>query len=138
NTGQCVGGHFCPPCSVSKGGMTLRHPLEKLLFLAPIVSRLIVVAVFISTSSAAAQESQALSLESRIPLPNVNGRIDHLRVDVKGQRLFVAAVDNHTLEVVDLKSGQRVHTITDLAEPQGVFYDASTNRVRTGWSHQDL
>ncbi len=55
--------------------------------------------------------------------------IDHLGVDVKGQRLFVAAVDNHTLEVIDLKSGQRVHTITDLAEPQGVFYDASTNRL---------
>jgi len=38
-------------------------------------------------------------------------------------------VDNHTLEVVDLKRGQRVHTIKDLPEPQGVFYDASTNRL---------
>jgi DNA-binding beta-propeller fold protein YncE len=77
----------------------------------------------------AGQESPALSLETHIPLPNVKGRIDHLSVDVKGQRLFVAAVDNHTLEVVDLKSGQRVHTIPDLAEPQGVFYDSSTNRL---------
>jgi len=68
------------------------------------------------------QESSVLSLKAHIPLPNVNGRIDHLSVDVKGQRLFVAAVDNHTLEVIDLKSGQHVHTITDLAEPQGVFY----------------
>ena len=34
-----------------------------------------------------------------------------------------------TLEVIDLKSGQRVHTITDLAEPQGLFYDASTNHL---------
>src|SRR5882757_6476565 len=75
------------------------------------------------------QESSVLSLKAHIPLPNVNGRIDHLSVDVKGQRLFVAAVDNHTLEIIDLKSGQRVHTITDLAEPQGVFYDASTNRL---------
>jgi hypothetical protein len=41
----------------------------------------------------------------------------------------VAAVDKHTLEAIDLKSGQRVHTIADLAEPQGVFYDASTNRI---------
>jgi len=77
----------------------------------------------------AGQESPALSLETHIPLPNVKGRIDNLSVDVKGQRLFVAAVDNHTLEVVDLKSGQRVHTIPDLAEPQGVFYDSSTNRL---------
>src|ERR1700732_3385246 len=80
-------------------------------------------------SLAIGQDSSALSLTTRIPLPNVNGRIDHLGVDVKGQRLFVAAVDNHTLEVIDLKSGQRVRTITDLAEPQGVFYDASTNRL---------
>jgi DNA-binding beta-propeller fold protein YncE len=43
--------------------------------------------------------------------------------------VFVAAVDNHTIEVIDLKSGQRVDTITDLAEPQGVFYDASSNRL---------
>jgi len=78
---------------------------------------------------ASGQESSALSLKTHIPLPNVNGRIDHLSIDVKGQRLFVAAVDNHTLEVIDLKSSQRVHTISDLAEPQGVFYDASTNRL---------
>jgi DNA-binding beta-propeller fold protein YncE len=68
-------------------------------------------------------------MKTHIPLPNVNGRIDHLSVDVNGQRLFVAAVDNHTIEVIDLKSGQRVHTITDLAGPQGVFYDASSNRL---------
>jgi hypothetical protein len=90
---------------------------------------LLLVPLFGSSGPASGQESSALFLKTHIPLPNVNGRIDHLGVDVKGQRLFVAAVDNHTLEVVDLKSGQRVHTIPDLAEPQGVFYDASTNRL---------
>lgn len=78
---------------------------------------------------AAGQESPALSLTTRIPLENVRGRIDHLSADVKGRRLFVAAVDNHTLEVIDLKSGRRVRTISDLAEPQGVFYDASTDHL---------
>src|SRR5882757_11590395 len=85
--------------------------------------------LFILCSPAVGENSQPLTLKSRIALPNVNGRIDHLSVDVKGQRLFVAAVENHTLEVIDLKSGQRVHTIADLAEPQGVFYDVSTNRL---------
>jgi hypothetical protein len=33
------------------------------------------------------------------------------------------------VEVVDLKSGQRIHTISDLAEPQGVFYDPSTTHL---------
>jgi hypothetical protein len=71
----------------------------------------------------------ALSLKTRIPLPNVNGRIDHFSVDVKGQRLFVSAVANYTLEVIDLRAGRRVRTISDLAEPQGVFFDAATNRL---------
>lgn len=91
--------------------------------------RILLLAPLLVLTAAAAQESPELSLESHIPLPGVSGRIDHLSVDVKGQRLFVAAVANHTLEVVDLKSGRRVHTITNLAEPQGVFYDASTNRL---------
>src|SRR2546427_4197373 len=75
------------------------------------------------------QQSPALSLKTRIALPNVQGRVDHFSVDVKGQRLFVAAVANHTLEVIDLQSGRRVRTLSDLGEPQGVFYDASTNRL---------
>jgi len=75
------------------------------------------------------QNSEVLSLEAHIALPDVKGRIDHFSVDVRGQRLFVAAVENHTLEVVDLKSERRVHTIGDLAEPQGVFYDSATNHL---------
>ena len=90
---------------------------------------LLLVSLLALSGLASGQESSALVLKTHIPLPNVHGRIDHLSVDVNGQRLFVAAVDNHTLEVIDLKSGQRVHTITDLAEPQGVFYDASTNHL---------
>ena len=107
----------------------MRRPPTRLLFVGPIFAGFIVVAALVSTGAAAGRESELLSLESRIPLPNVSGRIDHLSVDIRHQRLFVAAVDNHTLEVIDLKSGQRVHTITDLAEPQGVFYDASTNHL---------
>jgi len=87
------------------------------------------IAVVIVSIVAAGQGTQMLSLESHIPLPNVKGRIDHLSADVNGQRLFVAAVDNHTLEIIDLKSGKRIHTIADLAEPQGVLYDSSSNRL---------
>jgi hypothetical protein len=46
------------------------------------------------------QSSPALELKSRINLPNVIGRIDHFGVDIQGQRLFVAAFDNHTVEVI--------------------------------------
>ena len=107
----------------------MKYRIAKLFLATSLLASLFLATLLASSSPAAGQESTALSLETRIPLPNVKGRIDHFSVDVKGERLFVAAVDNHTLEVVDLKSGQRVRTISDLAEPQGVFYDASTNRL---------
>jgi DNA-binding beta-propeller fold protein YncE len=90
---------------------------------------LIFVPLLALSNIATGQQSAALSLESRIALPKVKGRIDHLSVDVRGQRLFVAAVDNHTLEVIDLNAGRPERTIGDLAEPQGVLYEPSTNRL---------
>lgn len=75
------------------------------------------------------QLSVTLPLKGRIELPNVDGRIDHLTADVKGQRVFLSALGNRTVEVLDIQTGKRVRTIADLAEPQGVFYDPSTNRL---------
>ncbi|HTC94513.1 MAG TPA: YncE family protein [Terriglobales bacterium] len=69
-----------------------------------------------------AQQSAPLRLEKTIPLPNIEGRIDHMAADVENQRLFVAALGNNTVEVVDIKSGKVVQTIGGLAEPQGIVY----------------
>jgi len=69
-----------------------------------------------------AVSAQPLRLESTIPLPNVGGRIDHFSVDVAGKRVFVAALGNNTVEVVDVAAGRVVHTIRGLQEPQGLFY----------------
>src|SRR5260370_2493779 len=85
--------------------------------------------VVLTCSSAAAQESTALTPKTPITLTKVEGRMDHLGVDVQGRRLFATAFDNHTLEVIDLKTGRQVHTIPDLDEPQGSYYDAATNRL---------
>jgi hypothetical protein len=63
-----------------------------------------------------------LRLVQTIPLPNIKGRLDHLAVDLKGRRLFVAALGNNTLEVIDLHAGRRIHTISGLHEPQGVLF----------------
>jgi hypothetical protein len=90
---------------------------------------LLLAASLACSGPARGQTPPPLSLTSHIPLPNVKGRIDHFSVDVKGQRLFMAGVGNHTLEVIDLKSGKRVKTIPDLAEPQGVYFDAATNHL---------
>ena len=47
-----------------------------------------------------------LKLEGSVPMPDVQGRIDHLAIDTDGRRLFVAALGNNSFEVIDLKSGQ--------------------------------
>jgi DNA-binding beta-propeller fold protein YncE len=66
--------------------------------------------------------STALKLEKSIPLEGVKGRIDHMAIDVKGQRLFVAALGNNTVEVVDLKAGKKTETVSGFEEPQGIAY----------------
>src|SRR6266566_6282414 len=57
--------------------------------------------------STAAQDSQVLSLEGRVELPNVKGRIDHFSVDVKGQRLFMAGVGPHRRKTLRYRSAGR-------------------------------
>ena len=103
--------------------------LARVLLTAPLFAAGVFSILAVAGTPAFGQEKEVLSLEGHIPLPSVKGRIDHFGVDVSGQRLFVAAVENHTLEIVDLKSGQRAHTISDLAEPQGVFYDPATSHL---------
>src|SRR5438552_462812 len=76
-----------------------------------------------------AQAAQPLRMEKSIKMPDVQGRIDHLSIDVKGQRLFVSALGNNTLEVIDVKSGKRLKTISQLKEPQGVLYVAESDRI---------
>lgn len=71
----------------------------------------------------------ALKLVQTIPLPGVEGRIDHMAADTRGQRLFVAALGNNTLEVIDLRAGARTHSIRGLKEPQGVAFAAPLNRL---------
>ena len=83
----------------------------------------------VTAGTAQGQSPPALELTSRITLLNVTGRLDHFGVDIKGQRLFVAAFDNHTVEVIDLQAGQRVRTLSDFGNPQGAFYDPSTNQL---------
>src|SRR5262249_35439463 len=80
-------------------------------------------------SLARAQASEPLKLEKTIPLPDVQGRIDHMSLDVAGHRLFVSALGNNSVEVVDLRTGKRANTITGLHEPQGALYVAGKDRL---------
>ena len=71
----------------------------------------------------------ALTLEAKIPLGDVSGRIDHMAIDPKRQRLFVAELGNNTVGVVDLKERKVVHVIAGLKEPQGVAYVPSSDMI---------
>src|SRR5882724_8165288 len=96
-----------------------------------------------------AQEPAALKLTKTIPLSGVKGRFDHFAIDAKGHRLFVAALGNNTLEVLDV-ANQRLFigcrqpprlvvldtatgkSVADLAisgDTDDLFYDAARKRV---------
>jgi DNA-binding beta-propeller fold protein YncE len=82
-----------------------------------------------SFSVASAEDDAALKLVQTIPLPGVDGRIDHFSIDVKGQRAFLAALAKNTIEVVDLKAGRAIRTLPGFAKPQGVCFVAELNRL---------
>ena len=72
--------------------------------------------------SARAVERPPLTIEAKIPLGDVRGRIDHLAIDHARQRLLVAEFGNNSISIVDLKEQKVLHRITGLNEPQGVAY----------------
>ena len=88
-----------------------------------------VVSLLAGASIAQGQSGPALRLKNTVLLPGVEGRIDHLAIDLDNQRLFVAALGNNTVEVIDVRSAKRVHSITGLAEPQGVLYQPDKKRL---------
>lgn len=103
-------------------GRTFKGSVIKLFFMLCVLFPVI-------TAETRAASAETLKLLQKIPLPGVKGRIDHLAVDLNGGRLFVAALGNDTVEVIDLKSGKRVHTITGLSEPQGVVFVPEKNAL---------
>jgi DNA-binding beta-propeller fold protein YncE len=70
-----------------------------------------------------------LQLQQTIPLPGVEGRIDHIAFDAAGQRLFVCALGNNSVEVLDLHKGERIHSINAFGSPQGIAYVPQLNRL---------
>src|SRR5712672_1458598 len=71
----------------------------------------------------------ALKLVRTIPLSGVSGRIDHMAADTQGHRLFMAALGNDTVEVLDIEAGKRLQTISGCSEPQGLAFLPKQNRL---------
>lgn len=82
-----------------------------------LAAALFVLAIFVT---AAVQANEPLTLVQTIPLDGVQGRIDHMCIDATGTRLYIAALGNNTVEVIDLAISKTVKSLEGLQEPQGI------------------
>lgn len=79
--------------------------------------------------TAGAQQRTPLSLEAKIPLGKVDGRIDHLALDLDRHRLFVAELGNGSVGVVNIESRALLRRLTGFDEPQGIAFEAATDTL---------
>jgi DNA-binding beta-propeller fold protein YncE len=79
-----------------------------------------------------ADEPKTLKLEKTIPLEGAVGRYDHMALDAKGERLFVANLSNDSLDAIDLKAGKLVKQIPGQKKIQGTAYAPDLDRVFVG------
>jgi len=93
---------------------------------------LVVVATLTALRSAPTAPAAELELVQKIPLKGKAGGLDHLALDAKRDRLFLANKANNTLDVVDLKAGKLLKQVTGQTGIQGVAYAADLDRVFVG------
>lgn len=92
-------------------------------------ARALTLAISLLAVGATARGTEPLQLTKTIPLPDVSGRLDHMGIDVKGARLFVAALENNTVEVIDLRAGKWLRRVPGFSKPQGVFYAPDVKKL---------
>ena len=89
----------------------------------------LLIAVALALGAGRLNGQAPLVLVQTIELPAVEGRIDHLAFDAAGQRLFVAALGNNSVEVLDVKSGRHVRSVPGFREPQGIAFAADAKSI---------
>jgi DNA-binding beta-propeller fold protein YncE len=81
---------------------------------------------------AAADEPPPLELVQTIPLKGAAGRLDHLAIDTRENRLFIANLSNNSLDIIDLKAGKLVKQVPGQRKIQGVAYVPDMDRIFVG------
>jgi DNA-binding beta-propeller fold protein YncE len=89
-------------------------------------------AALVLAPAAKAAEPSALQLVQTIDLKGKAGGLDHLAIDLKRDRLFLANKINGTVDVVDLKAGKLLQQIPRQAGAQGVAFAPDLDRVFVG------
>jgi DNA-binding beta-propeller fold protein YncE len=105
-------------CAEFSGGT-----LRRLIFTVCVI----VSAGFVAKTSA--QEKLPLKLVATIPMPGFTGDFDHFGLDLKGNRLFLASENQRTVEVFDLRTGERIHSIPGFGQPLTMAYLPESNRL---------
>ena len=97
---------------------------------------LLTLLISVIAATAALPSAEPLTLLRTVELPGVRGRIDHLAVDVSTGHLFVAALGNDTVEVIDGRAGTWLRRQSGFHEPQGIALapDAGLVAVANGQS----
>jgi DNA-binding beta-propeller fold protein YncE len=85
--------------------------------------------IALAVVSATATAREPLVLEQRIALNDVSGRIDHLALDEKHRRLFVAELGNNSVDVIDLDARKPLRRLSGIPQPQGVGYAAASDTL---------
>jgi DNA-binding beta-propeller fold protein YncE len=88
-----------------------------------------VAAALVTSAGIRAADSPSLELVQTIVLKGKAGKLDHLIVDGKGGRVFLANKVNNTVDVVDLKAGKLAKELTGQAGAQGLAYAADLQRL---------
>jgi hypothetical protein len=70
-----------------------------------------------------------LHLLQTVQLPGIDGDFDHFGVDLKGNRLFLAAEEHHTLELFDLQSGKHLRSIPGFDTPHSMLLLLEQNQI---------
>lgn len=77
-----------------------------------------------------AQKTPGLKLVDKISLPALHdGDFDHFAKDLKGNRLFLTAEANGTVEVFDASSNKLIHTIKGLKAPHAILYRDDVDKL---------
>lgn len=92
----------------------------------------VIIAVSSDDKAVCAQEPVTLKLVHSISLKGAAGRLDHVAMDAKHKRLFIANLSNNSLDVVDLEADKLVKQIADQKKIQGVAYVPHLNRIFVG------
>ena len=81
------------------------------------------------TTLSQGQENDGLKLQRTIGLPKVTGKFDHFALDEAGNRLFVAATGNKSVQVIDLASNMTTGSLDGVGKPHGLAWIPKTGRL---------